>query len=69
MLLGSILFFLPNDPLRPFIDSMAGGEWLGYLNWFVPIGTMISIGYAWLAAIAIFYTYQVILRWIKAAGS
>ena len=68
-ILGYIFFFLPDDPFMPYIEDMAGGEWLGYVNWFIPFGTFVGIGGAWLLAIGIFYAYQVILRWVKAAGS
>jgi hypothetical protein len=65
-ILGMVLFFLPNDPLKPFISSMEGAAWLGMLNWFIPFGTMVGIGYAWLSAVAIFYAVKVLLRWAKA---
>ena len=64
--LGYIFFFLPDDPFMPFIENMAGAAWLGWLNWIFPIGTMVAIGGAWLVSIAVFYAYQIILRWIKA---
>lgn len=66
---AAVLSILPNSPVRPFIDQISNVPWLGLLNWFVPIGTMVSIGTAWLAAITIFYVYQVILRWAKVASS
>jgi hypothetical protein len=68
-ILGTILFFLPNDPFTGYIESMAGASWLGALNWFIPFGTLVGIGGTWLIAIGIFYAYQVILRWVKAIGS
>lgn len=66
---AAVLSILPNSPVRPFIDQLSSVSWLGLLNWFVPIGTMVSIGTAWLSAITIFYVYQVILRWAKVASS
>lgn len=39
--------------------------YLGYLNYFVPVRTFLKIGTAWLAAIALFYLYSVLARWIK----
>ena len=39
--------------------------YLGYLNYFIPVGTFLKIGAAWLAAIALFYLYSVLARWIK----
>lgn len=67
-ILGYIFFFLPDDPFMPIIQSMAGGEWLSALNWVIPIGTMVGIGGGWLLCVAGYYTYQVILRWVKAVG-
>ncbi len=68
-LLGTIFFFLPDDPFMPIIESMSGGEWLGALNWFIPVGTLIGIGGAWLTAIGIFYAYQAVLRIANIIGS
>lgn len=68
-LLGKFLDFvlglLPRSPFADFIDSFSGLPYLGYLNWFVPVGTMLKIGTAWLTAIALFYIYSIIARWIK----
>lgn len=65
---GLVLSFLPDSPLKPIIEGLENMPWLGYLNWFVPVGTFITIGTVWLSAIAVFYTYQMILRWAKAVG-
>lgn len=67
--LGFLASILPLSPLRPFIDSLESVPWLGYINWFVPVGTLMAIGGAWLIAIGVFYAYQLILRWAKAVGS
>lgn len=63
-----IISIFPASPLQPLIQSLKGSavaEVLGYVNWFVPIGTMIGILTGWLACIAAYYVYQIILRWIK----
>ena len=39
--------------------------YLGYINYFVPVGICIKIGEAWLAAIVVFYLWSVVARWIK----
>ena len=55
------------DPYR--IETNQAGtmayEWLQFLNWFVPVGTFVGIFEAWLSGIAIYYIYQIVLRWIK----
>lgn len=63
-----IISIFPESPLQPLIQSLRGSgvaDVLGYVNWFVPIGTMIGILTGWLACIAAYYVYQIILRWIK----
>jgi hypothetical protein len=62
---GAVMFFLPDDPLQPYIYGMAGAYWLGVLNWFIPFRSFFIIGGSWLAAITIFYVFKVILRWAK----
>jgi len=64
-LLSVILSLLPLSPFADAIDSLTELPYLAYLNYFVPINTFIKIGEAWLAAIALFYLYSVIARWIK----
>lgn len=63
-----ILTMLPDSPLASYIDELSNVDFLPYLNWFVPIGTLVGIGTSWLAAIAVFYAYQLILRWAKVVG-
>ena len=63
-----IISIFPESPLQPLIQSLKGSsvaEVMGYVNWFVPIGTMIGILTGWLACIAAYYVYQIILRWIR----
>ena len=64
-LLSVILHLLPLSPFADAIDSLKQLPYLAYLNYFVPINTFIKIGEAWLAAIALFYLYSVVARWIK----
>lgn len=57
-------------PASPFgvLDELSGSiayEWLQSLNWFIPVGTFVSIFEAWLSGIAIYYVYQIVLRWVK----
>ena len=64
--LAAVLALMPLSPFNQFIDSLEELPYLGYLNYFVPVGAFLKIGAAWLAAIALFYVYSLILRWIKA---
>ena len=65
---GVLLSWLPDSPFTDVIDSIQASSWLGYVNWFIPVGTLMSIGATWTAAIAVFYVYQMALRWAKVVG-
>ena len=64
-LLAVVLSLLPLSPFKEFIDKLEDIPFLGYLNYFIPVGTCLKIGAAWLSAIALFYLYSVVARWIK----
>ena len=49
-------------------QQLAGLPYLGYLNWFFPIGDAITITAAWLTVIGTWYSWQVLLRWLKVIG-
>lgn len=59
---------LPLSPFQPYLDQMSGLPYLGYLNWFFPIGDAIKITATWLTVIITWYTWQVFLRWLKVIG-
>lgn len=63
--LQAIISLLPLSPFTDAIDSLAELPYLGYLNYFIPVGTLLKIGAAWLSAIALFYLYSIIMRWIR----
>lgn len=57
-------------PASPFtvLDELSNSEvyeWLRMVNWFIPIGTFVSILEGWLVCVAVYYAYQIVLRWIK----
>lgn len=68
MVLGVVLSLLPDSPFTAIIAAIEKLDFLPYLNWFVPVGTLIGIGTAWLTCISVYYLYQVILRWAKVIG-
>lgn len=61
-----VIGFLPSSPFTSFIEACENVPYLGWLNWFVPVGSIIAIGEAWLVAIGTFYLYSVVLRWVRA---
>lgn len=66
---GQILMeVLPTSPFQQFLSDFQNLPYLGWLNWFIPVGTFVKIGVAWLTAIGVFYLYSIIMRWIKMIG-
>lgn len=62
----SLKTVLPLSPFSSFLEQFNELPYMGYINWFLPIGAAIKVLEAWLAAILLFYLYSIVLRWIKA---
>lgn len=62
---NQIISILPQSPIVYLQAIPEVEKYLGMLNWFIPIYTMISLTEAWLTAIIIYYVVQAILRWVK----
>lgn len=63
-----LLGILPTSPFTDVIASLESLPFLGYLNWFFPVGTCLHIFSLWLAAYGIYLLYSIILRWAKISG-
>lgn len=61
-----VLGWLPPSPFTGIVEAINGLEWLGWLNWFIPVGRIIQLTAAWIAAIALYYLASIALRWVKA---
>ncbi len=61
----TLIDFLPTSPIIFLQASPEVEKYLGMLNWFIPIYTMIALAETWLTAIGLYYIVQVILRWAK----
>ncbi len=60
-----LLSLFPVSPFLPVIQELSALPYLGYINWFVPVGTFVKIGSMWTAAILAYYAWSVIARWVK----
>ena len=64
----NIIQLFPASPIQPLIATLSTPavlEVLAFVNWFVPVGTMLGVLSGWLACVAAYYVYQILLRWIK----
>ncbi len=62
----AILVLLPDSPFKDFSFPPEIESFLGYLNYYVPFATLVTIALGWTTCIAVYYGYQLILRFINA---
>lgn len=59
---------LPLSPFQGFIDSIGSFDYLGWLNWFFPVGDCLIVLSAWVTVIGAFFLYSIVMRWLKVIG-
>lgn len=62
---AAVIDLLPDSPFRIDVPDYVH-DIMGYINFFVPIGSMVKILTAWTACILTWYLASLIMRWIKA---
>ena len=63
-----VVSVLPLSPFKDFISNFADLPYLGWLNWFFPVGDCLVVMSAWLGAVGLFYFYSILMRWLKMIG-
>lgn len=63
-----LLKVLPLSPFSQFLDNFSSLPYLGWLNWFFPVGDCLVVMLAWLGAVGLFYLYSIVMRWVKMIG-
>lgn len=61
-----LVSFLPTSPFRSVINQIHDIPYLSFINWFLPIDFCVGVLMAWTTAIAVYYMYMIVLRWVKA---
>lgn len=67
-LVVGVTTIFPTSPFTDFIGSFAQLPFLGYLNWFFPVGPCLVILAAWLVAYGLYLGFSIIARWLKVIG-
>lgn len=62
---GILIAILPVSPFVSVIDSLEAIPYLSYVNWFIPVGRIITTLTAWAAAIGVYYAIAWILRQLE----
>lgn len=65
---AEVVKLFPSSPFRSFLSEFTGFQFLGWLNWFFPVGACLRILSAWLVAVGLFYLYSIVARWVKIIG-
>lgn len=65
-ILVAIIDLLPRSPFITILDKIGDIPFLNLINWFIPFDNIIAITEVWLLAVALFYCYMIILRWVNA---
>lgn len=60
-----LVSLLPDSPFA-LLDDSPIQPYLRYINWIVPVDFILNTLTAWLLAVAGYYCWSVVLRWIKA---
>ena len=63
-----ILDLLPTSPFQEFVEQFSSLPYLGWLNWFFPVGDCLVVMAVWLTAVGLFYLYSILMRWLKMIG-
>lgn len=61
----AIVSFLPGSPFKAIIGSLSGVPYMAELNWFFPVHECVVVIEVWLTAVALFYVYSAIMRFIR----
>lgn len=63
-LLSLVLSLLPASPFVGYTNLINSVPFLGYLNWFIPIGEILVILEGWLAVVTVYYSMLYILNYV-----
>lgn len=64
----ALMQVLPLSPFQQYIDQFRSLPYLGWFNWFFPVGACLTVMAAWLVAVGLFYLYSILMRWLKIIG-
>lgn len=62
---AGLMEIIPHSPFQQYIKLISVSEYIGYINWFIPVHAILIIINTWLVAIGVYYSYMIIARWIK----
>lgn len=67
-LIGGLFSLLPSfDPpdIAGMLSGSGIGQYLGYLNWFFPVGLALTVTGLWAAAVLAYNVFMAFMNWLK----
>lgn len=64
--ISAVIDLLPDSPFSGVLLSGTIGDYMGQVNYFVPIGMMVNTLAAWTGCIIFWYAASLFMRWLKA---
>lgn len=65
---GSLTDMLPKSPFTSVINNLEALPYMGYVNWFFPVGACLKVFAFWLTAYGLYLVLVIVLRWLKVVG-
>lgn len=65
-IINALILLLPQSP---FQSTTLDSAWLSYVNYVIPISSILQHIALWLTAVLVYYLIRTALRWGKVAGS
>jgi len=65
-MLNVILLLLPDSPFTMLTQNTQIKQYLGWLNWAIPLDFALATLQVWVLAVAGFYAWQLLLRFLNA---
>jgi hypothetical protein len=62
--LSALLSILPSSPIQA-LDNSAISQYLGYVNWFIPVSDMVAELGLFCTAVLVYYAVGIVMRWGK----
>lgn len=66
--LSSVLNLLPDSPFSGLASEVSSLPYIGWLNWFIPVGAIVTTFGIWVSAVLVLYVGSIVLRWVKVLG-
>lgn len=69
VLAAILIALLPPSPFTPIIEALDNIPYIGYINWFIPVGRIITFTTVWATTIVSYWVVGWVLRQLDIIGA